>query len=266
MRLTIARKLSIAFGVILALMAAVALVGVVSLNRASAAAEEITESQVVMQGLDRSLEYLLWERVELGRVWTRGETEHMARAEEIRAEFDAAWQVVQTHRGEEYPIMIDGVEREHELYVSLLGEAVALFEANPNDLAAVLAKVGEADDFFHRTLEPSTQLLREEEQARVQQTQASLRASVNRMVAVAATVGVIALIAGATAAYAISRGISRATSQLTLAADSISRGDLDIPIELKTGDEMETLAESIERMRISLKAAIERMRRRQAVT
>lgn len=265
MRLTIARKLSIAFGIVLVLMAAVALVGVVSLNRASAAAEEITESQVVMQSADRSLEYLLWERVELGRAWTRGETVHIARADEMRAEFEAAWQVVVTHRGEKYGTMMDTIEREHALYEELLKEAVALFEANPNDLPAVLDKVGEADDFFYRTVEPATQLVRQEEQATVQQIQASLRASVNRMVTVAAAAGVIALIAATVAAFTIGRGISRAASQLSLAADSISRGDLDVPIELKTGDEMETLAESIERMRTSLKAAIERMRRRQAV-
>jgi HAMP domain-containing protein len=49
---------------------------------------------------------------------------------------------------------------------------------------------------------------------------------------------------------------------LSSAAESISRGDLDSPIIAETGDEMEDLARSIERMRVSLKAAIERLRRK----
>jgi HAMP domain-containing protein len=73
--------------------------------------------------------------------------------------------------------------------------------------------------------------------------------------------GGISIIIALISAFVISRGITRSTSHLSEAADSISRGDLDVPIEVNTGDEMEDLAESIERMRTSLKAAIERLRR-----
>jgi HAMP domain-containing protein len=45
------------------------------------------------------------------------------------------------------------------------------------------------------------------------------------------------------------------------AANAISRGDLDVSIDIEQGGEIGELANSIDRMRTSLKAAIERLRR-----
>ncbi len=73
--------------------------------------------------------------------------------------------------------------------------------------------------------------------------------------------GLFSVVVGAASAFFISRGITRSSSELSKAADAISRGDLDVSIQISTGDEMEDLADSIDRMRNSLKAAIERLRR-----
>jgi methyl-accepting chemotaxis protein len=263
MRLTIARKLSMAFGVVLALLAIVSLLGVFGLSRARVAAEELAEAQVLMDALDHSLEYLLRERLEVGNVWTTGAMEHMAYAEEARGEFQAAWEVVRTYRAEENPGMLRTIEEGHDGYETLLAEAVGLYEANPNDLAAVMAKAKEADEFFYRVLGPATGQLRAHELAKVQQVEASVRRLVGTMVTVTAVAGALALVVGAGAAYVISRGLTKAATHLSAAAESISRGDLDVPIEVRTGDEMEILAKSIERMRISLKEAIKLLRKQQ---
>jgi HAMP domain-containing protein len=58
------------------------------------------------------------------------------------------------------------------------------------------------------------------------------------------------------------RGLSRNVLYLTEKADQISRGDLDARIELKSNDELDDLSEALERMRISMKEALERLRRR----
>jgi methyl-accepting chemotaxis protein len=50
--------------------------------------------------------------------------------------------------------------------------------------------------------------------------------------------------------------------ELTEAANRISLGELDVPITVASHDEIGTLAEALDRMRISLKQAIERLRRR----
>ena len=62
------------------------------------------------------------------------------------------------------------------------------------------------------------------------------------------------------AAFLIGRGITGTTSHISGAADAISRGDMDVPIQVATGDEMQNLAEAVDHTRASLKAAIVRLR------
>ena len=50
--------------------------------------------------------------------------------------------------------------------------------------------------------------------------------------------------------------------KLTRTADRLSLGELDLPVSASSNDEMGDLAEALERMRLSLKSAIERLRRR----
>jgi HAMP domain-containing protein len=61
--------------------------------------------------------------------------------------------------------------------------------------------------------------------------------------------------------YFYSRSVIRPIRSLSEVADRISMGDLDAPIPTATG-EVGVLAESIERMQTSVKAAIERLQRR----
>jgi HAMP domain-containing protein len=57
------------------------------------------------------------------------------------------------------------------------------------------------------------------------------------------------------------RGLSLSISELRKGVERISMGDLDYKLDVRTGDEIEELADSMERMRISLKAAIERLKK-----
>jgi methyl-accepting chemotaxis protein len=59
-----------------------------------------------------------------------------------------------------------------------------------------------------------------------------------------------------------SRTIIRPIRQLTELADRISMGDLRARVEIKSRDEVGLLAESFSRMQESLRAAIERLRKR----
>jgi HAMP domain-containing protein len=76
--------------------------------------------------------------------------------------------------------------------------------------------------------------------------------------------GLIALVLGAAAVLALlfARSISSSIVRLTEAADTISLGEFDVPVERKSNDELGDLAEALERMRISLRSALERLRRR----
>lgn len=50
--------------------------------------------------------------------------------------------------------------------------------------------------------------------------------------------------------------------QLTERADEISRGNLDEPVEFRSNDELDDLSAALERMRVSMSGALERLRRR----
>jgi HAMP domain-containing protein len=62
--------------------------------------------------------------------------------------------------------------------------------------------------------------------------------------------------------YYYSRSVIRPILYLSEVADKISMGELETPIQIKAKGEVRVLAESIERMQTSVKAAIERLQRR----
>jgi HAMP domain-containing protein len=62
--------------------------------------------------------------------------------------------------------------------------------------------------------------------------------------------------------YFYARSVIHPIRQLSEIADKISMGELDTPIKINEKGEVGALAESIERMQTSVKAAIERLRRR----
>jgi len=62
--------------------------------------------------------------------------------------------------------------------------------------------------------------------------------------------------------YFYSRSVVRPIRYLSQVADKISMGELDTPIRIKAKGEVGALAASIERMQVSVKAAIERLQKR----
>lgn len=72
--------------------------------------------------------------------------------------------------------------------------------------------------------------------------------------------GVIAFLGGISHLL-VARTISVPIRALTRAAEKISLGEIDLPIEVKGGGEIGELAASLERMRFSIKAAMNRLRR-----
>ena len=75
-------------------------------------------------------------------------------------------------------------------------------------------------------------------------------------------VSLVALVVAIAGAVVAAQRLTRPIEELTEAANRISLGELDVPIGVSTGDEIGTLGESLDRMRISLKQAIERLRKR----
>ncbi len=70
-----------------------------------------------------------------------------------------------------------------------------------------------------------------------------------------------ALAAGLALAVFLTRGIARRVLRLKEIADRVSMGDLETPIDIESNDAIGDLANSLERMRASLKAAMARLNR-----
>jgi methyl-accepting chemotaxis protein len=108
----------------------------------------------------------------------------------------------------------------------------------------------------------ATDALAVDERAALERVQAELQAiqisTRNLMLAASA----VAALLGVLLAVTITRSITGPLANLVRVSDKISTGELDTPVPVAAKDEIGDLAESMERMRISLKAVIERLRAR----
>ncbi len=90
----------------------------------------------------------------------------------------------------------------------------------------------------------------------------SLRSSLGQVLLTTLLVGLIPVLFAILAALSLTRGLTNAISYLLVAADRISHGELEQPVELNRDDELGQIAGAIDRMRISLREGMERLRRR----
>lgn len=75
-------------------------------------------------------------------------------------------------------------------------------------------------------------------------------------------ISMTAVALGIVPAVVITRSITRPLSRLVPTADKPGTGDLGTPVEARSKDEVGELAESMERMRVILKAVMDRVRAR----
>jgi len=110
----------------------------------------------------------------------------------------------------------------------------------------------------------ATDALAKDERASLERVQEELTAiqSSTRTLMLASSIA--AALLGLLLAVTITRSITRPLANLVRVSDKISTGELDTPVPVAAKDEIGELAESMERMRISLKAVIERLRARSA--
>ena len=73
--------------------------------------------------------------------------------------------------------------------------------------------------------------------------------------------GIVAAVLGIVMSIGITRSITHPIANLVEVADNLSMGNLDVSIKVTSRDEIGELQESIERMRVSLKTAIERLKK-----
>lgn len=91
---------------------------------------------------------------------------------------------------------------------------------------------------------------------------AAVTAQVNRIIINVLLFSLIPLLLAIFIAVRRARRLTDNVLQLTGKADEISRGELDEQVEFRSNDELDDLAAALERMRVSMRGALERLRRR----
>jgi HAMP domain-containing protein len=93
-------------------------------------------------------------------------------------------------------------------------------------------------------------------------TDLAVTTQVNRILVNVLLFSLVPLLLAILIAVVRARRLTGSVLLLTEKADQISRGNLDERIEVRSNDELDDLSEALERMRVSMKGALERLRRR----
>jgi nitrogen fixation/metabolism regulation signal transduction histidine kinase len=260
------RRFIVAQGVLVLLLVGTAFFTAANLNRSLAITIDLTSLQEVVQAADVIEAALEEERIAIGQYPLTGNDELLTRISNAQEEYDQAWAVIVRNSGQEQAQLIANIEAGREEYKGKLEGIVSEYQSNPaeNTSAALLP---DAINFYLQYLDPKFADLSEPElqrlaaQVEIEKTRATTLSIFSMVALVFSIVVGIAVIFQVGAAVIFSRRMIDSIDEIVNAANAISRGDMDVPIETGQGGEIGQLAASIDRMRTSLKAAIERLRR-----
>jgi HAMP domain-containing protein len=238
------RNFIFAVGIVVLLIAVSNITSSQRLNDAVAVVVDLTSLQEVVNALDQIDQALEEERIAVGQYPLSGDEALLTRISNAQAEYDEYWDVIMNNRGTEKAETLAAIATARENYVALLDDVINTYQSNPasNDAAS---KMSTAITFYLQILDPAI-------------------SSFLNQSKIVSWVGTAATIVGVIMTFVYAFGMTRivrAILEIINTANSISRGDLDFPINVDQPGEIGDLAQAVERMRTSLKAAIERLRR-----
>lgn len=227
---------------------------------------DLTALQEVVFAVDQMEVALEEERIAVGQFQLSGGEELLDRIYTARNVYDKHWDVIVGYRSEEQAELLAFISDNRATYQNLLDEVISAYQSNPSNNNSA-SKLSSALTYFLQYLDPAISSFAEPEVENF-----AKRVEVERVTAInlqaretiTAVFGLILSLAGVVMAFVYVIGTQRIVASITRiidAANSISRGDLDVPIDVDQPGEIGELAKAIERMRTSLKAAIERLRR-----
>ena len=227
---------------------------------------DLTTLQEVVFSVGQMEVALEEERIAVGQFQLSGDDELLTRIYDARNMYDTHWQVIEVNRREEQAELLSNIANTRETYQNMLDEVIISYQSNPsnNDSAS---KLSSAITYFLQNLDPAISSFAEpeiENFAKRVEVEKVVATNLQARETITAVVGLALSLAGVVMAFVYVIGTQRIVASITKiidAANSISRGDLDVPIEVDQPGEIGELAKAIERMRTSLKAAIERLRR-----
>ena len=227
---------------------------------------DLTTLQEIVFAVDQMEVALEEERIAVGQFQLSGDEELLDRMYTARNIYDNHWDVIEGYRGDEQAELLTIISDSRATYQNLLDEVISACQSNPsnNDSAS---KLSSAITYFLQNLDPAISSFSEPEVenfAKRVEVEKVIATNLQARETITAVLGLILSLAGVVMAFVYVIGTQRIVASITRiidAANSISRGDLDVPIDVDQPGEIGELAKAIERMRTSLKAAIERLRR-----
>jgi HAMP domain-containing protein len=260
------RRFIIAMGILVLLLVVTAFFTATNLNRSLAITIDLTSLQEVVQATDNIRAALEEERIAIGQYPLTGSDELLERIDTAQLEYDQAWSVIVKNRGEEQAQLISEIEGHREVYVGLLADIVTDYQSNPENNTASELLPG-AINYYLQNLDPRFDDLSDPEmeklsaQVEIEKTRATQLFIISRVALVFSVLVGLIVVIQVGAAVVFSRMMINAINEIVDAANSISRGDMDVAINVDQTGEIGDLAKAIDRMRTSLRAAIERLRR-----
>ena len=227
---------------------------------------DLTTLQEVVFSVDQMNVALEEERIAVGQFQLSGDEDLLTRMYAARDAYDENWAVIMANQRDEQVDLLATIADNRETYQGMLDEVISSYQSNPsyNDSAS---KLSSAITYFLQVLDPSISSFAEPEIENF-----ASRVEVEKVIAtdlqaretITAIAGLVLSLGGVVMMFVYAIGTQRMVASILKiidAANSLSRGDLDVEIIVDQPGEIGELASAIERMRTSLKAAIERLRR-----
>ncbi len=260
------RKFMIIFGSVVLVLVVTAFFSAANLNRSTQLTIDLISLQEVNQASKNIVTALDEERISIGQYQLSGDEDLLSRIENAHVDYDQNWNVIVENMGNEQAQSIADIESARATYKGMLDNLISEYQASPDDNQS--GKIlRDAINYYLQNVNPRFTSLIEPEIEELSRLTEIERANVQRNSFVAQTVLVLSVLVGIVSVLVVvmalifSTRLMNSMTSIIDATNAISRGDLDVPIEINQAGEIGELAKAIDRMRTSLKAAIERLRR-----
>lgn len=264
MKWTIGKKLAMAFTCIILLVILVTVATNYFGLQVVFNANEVVELKFPsLKALDHMKILLYEKRIIYERYFFTNDKMHLEQLKSIQDEYGKNLLVYLSHPLDESEWqLINKFDPLVKNYSNRLDDAVSYFNSNPDNLEGTMRLFAEADLVFDKDIIPTIELLHEFKNNETDKMVNDIRNSSKIIIWVVSIPFIFVIIASALLSFFLSRNMSRAIISLTEAADAISLGDFSKAVTATTKDEIGDLAQAVERMRVSLQKALERLKKR----
>ncbi len=264
MKWTIGRKMGLApLVILLSIVIATAISAYYGLRVLNSNEAVVEEQYPSMKALDRMTMLLYEKRIVYEQYFVSKDEALLARLNRIQSDYDQnLLSFITLPLSQDEWEIINRFTPINNTYFAELENAVSFFQSNPAKLIETLDLVANSDKILTEQIIPLIQELHLYKEAVTNSSIEELKFSVRADFIGSLIPLILSIIIGAVLSYFLGRSMTRSIVSLTETAEAISLGDFSRSITATTKDEIGDLAHAVERMRMSLEKAMDRLRKR----